>query len=228
MSQAPKYFMYFPGNYRWSAAFVNMLGTAPSGGVDISELHAIGRMLDGKSGEDDEAWFDASVKVADTVRSHAEKFSAERHPVSAASFYLRACHYYQMGERFRTPKDARALDAYRKSVECFHQFVALSGSKIEIVDVPFEGKKLPGLFRPGAEREIGAPALHGVFRRPRCHQGNSVSARRARPGPARHFGAGDGRARHRRSDPLPRHAAPLRLRKSRRRLHRLSGNAIRR
>ena len=30
MSTAPKYFMYFPGNYRWSAAFVNMLGTAPS------------------------------------------------------------------------------------------------------------------------------------------------------------------------------------------------------
>ncbi len=148
MSQAPKYFMYFPGNYRWSAAFVNMLGTAPFGGVDISELHAIGRMLDGKSGEDDEAWFDASVKVADTVRGHAEKFRAERHPASAASFYLRACHYYQMGERFRTPKDARALDAYRMSVECFHQFVALSGSKIEIVDVPFEGKKLPGYFVP--------------------------------------------------------------------------------
>ena len=40
MSKAPKYFMYFPGNYRWSAAFVNMLGTAPFGGVDMSELHA--------------------------------------------------------------------------------------------------------------------------------------------------------------------------------------------
>ena len=162
MFQAPKYFMYFPGNYRWSAAFVNMLGTAVSGGVDISELHAIGRMLDGKSGEDDEAWFDASVKVADTVRSHAEKFSAERHPVSAASFYLRACHYYQMGERFRTPKDARALDAYRKSVECFHQFVALSGSKIEIVDVPFEGKKLPGYFVP-AQNAKSAPPPCMVF-----------------------------------------------------------------
>ena len=28
----PKYFMYFPGNYRWSAAFVNMLGTPQSPG----------------------------------------------------------------------------------------------------------------------------------------------------------------------------------------------------
>lgn len=160
MPQAPKYFMYFPGNYRWSAAFVNMLGTAPFGGVDISELHAIGRMLDRKSGEDDEAWFDANVKVADTVRGHAEKFRTERHSVAAAAFYLRACHYYQMGERFRTPKDARALDAYRSSVECFHQFVTLSASKIEIVDVPFEGKKLPGYF-VAANPLLSSPASGG-------------------------------------------------------------------
>ena len=159
MANAPKYFMYFPGNYRWSAAFVNMLGTAPFGGVDMSELHQIGRMLEGKSGDDDddEAWFDACVKVADIVRSRADKFRSENYPVAAAPFYLRACHYYQMGERFRTPKDQRALDAYRTAVECFHQFVALSGTKIEIVDVPFEGKKLPGYFVPAQNAKSARP-----------------------------------------------------------------------
>src|SRR5262249_3420974 len=76
MSKSPKYFMYFPGNYRWSAAFVNMLGRASYGGADISELHKIGRLLDGKSAEDDEAWFDACVEVADEVRQRAERFRA--------------------------------------------------------------------------------------------------------------------------------------------------------
>jgi dienelactone hydrolase len=147
MPGLPKYFMYFPGNYRWSAAFVNMLGTAPFGGVDISELHHIGRLLDGKSGEDDAAWFDACRRVADIVRGRAEKFAEQEFPVSAAPFYLRACHYYQMGERFRTPKDSAAGEAYRQAVDCFHRFAALSGN-IEIVDVPFEGKKLPGYFVP--------------------------------------------------------------------------------
>jgi dienelactone hydrolase len=160
MFKAPKYFMYFPGNYRWSAAFVNMLGTAPFGGVDISELHHIGRLLEGKGAEDDEAWFDACDRVANTVRGRAEQFRAERHPLAAASFHLRACHYYQMGERFRTPKDARALEAYRKAVDSFHQFVALSGSKIEIVDIPFEGKKLPGYFVP-AHPFLSSPASGG-------------------------------------------------------------------
>src|SRR5580693_10081891 len=93
MPTAPKYFMYFAGNYRWSAAFVNMLGTAPFGGVDMSELHQIGRMLEGKSGEDDDAWFDACTRVADTVRGHAERFRGDDHALAAAPFYLRACHY---------------------------------------------------------------------------------------------------------------------------------------
>ena len=49
MSKMPKYFMYFPGNYRWSAAFVNMLGRGSFGGAEISELHKIGRLLEGKA-----------------------------------------------------------------------------------------------------------------------------------------------------------------------------------
>ncbi len=146
MSEIPKYFMYFPGNYRWSAAFANMLGRGSYGGADISELHKIGRSLHGKRPDDDEAWFEACVRVADEVRGHAERFRAAGHRVSAASFHLRACQYYQMGERFRTPKDAKALDAFRTGVDCFHRFVSSTDLRIEIVDVPFEGGSLPGYF----------------------------------------------------------------------------------
>ncbi|HVY59538.1 MAG TPA: prolyl oligopeptidase family serine peptidase [Xanthobacteraceae bacterium] len=146
MPDNPKYFMYFPGNYRWSAAFVHMLGRANYGGADISELHKIGRLLQGKRADDDEAWFDACLRVADEVRGRAERFEAEGHPISAAAFYLRACHYYHMGERFRTPKDARALDAYRTGVNSFHRFAKLTDVEIEIVEVPFAGGSLPGYF----------------------------------------------------------------------------------
>jgi len=88
----PKYFMYFPGNYRWSAAFVNMLGRAAYGGADISELHKIGRALAGKAAEDDEAWFDACVSVADEVRGHAERFVASRIvAISLGGYYAPRC-----------------------------------------------------------------------------------------------------------------------------------------
>jgi dipeptidyl aminopeptidase/acylaminoacyl peptidase len=144
--KTPPYFLYFPGNYRWSAAILSMLSSAPWGGADVSEVDKIGRLLKARGAQDDAAWFDACVEVADEVRAHAERYASSGHPQSAASFYLRACKYYQMGERFRTPKDKPALDVYRTSIECFHRFAALSGVKIEIVEIPFEGGSLPGYF----------------------------------------------------------------------------------
>ena len=36
MAKDPGYFMYFPGNYRWSAGFFNMLSSAPYGGAEIA------------------------------------------------------------------------------------------------------------------------------------------------------------------------------------------------
>ena len=148
MAKEPAYFMYFPGNYRWSSAFVNMLSSASYGGADIGEVDKIGRMLKGKAADDDAAWFDACVKVADGVRANATKYDQSGHRVSAAHAYLRACNYYQMAERFRTPKDERALAAFRAGVECFHRHVALSDARIEIVEVPFEDGSLPGYFVP--------------------------------------------------------------------------------
>jgi dienelactone hydrolase len=138
--------MYFPGNYRWSAAFINMLGSAPYGGSDMGELHKIGRLLQGKAAEDDEAWFDACAKVADGVRANAEKFEGGGHRFSAAHAYLRACNYYQMAERFRTPKDDKGLAVYRTAVQCFHRHAKLTDVRIEIVEVPFENGSLPGYF----------------------------------------------------------------------------------
>ena len=146
MKQEPPYFMYFPGNYRWSAAILSMLSSAPWGGSDVSEVDRIGRLLKSVDGGDDVVWFDACVRVADEVCAHAERYAAAGYRHSAAPFFLRACKYYQMGERFRTPKDEKALDAYRTSVECFHRFVESTNVKIEVVEVPFESGSLPGYF----------------------------------------------------------------------------------
>ena len=146
MAKEPPYFMYFPGSYRWSAAFSGMMSSALWGGADIAEIDMIGRLLKGKKLEDDEAWFTACLNVADRVRGIAERYEQSRHPVPAAAAYLRASNYYQIGERFRTPKDQTALDAYREGVQCFHSHAALSEGTIEMVEVPFQGTSLPGIF----------------------------------------------------------------------------------
>jgi fermentation-respiration switch protein FrsA (DUF1100 family) len=142
----PPYFMYFPGNYRWSAAFVNMIGCGVYGGSDMGEIHKIGVQLKNAAPDDDEAWFHACTKVADGVRAHAERFESTGHRFSAAHAYLRACNYYQMAERFRTPKDELALKIYKQGVDCFHRHIKLTDVKIEIVEVPMGKESLPGYF----------------------------------------------------------------------------------
>jgi hypothetical protein len=88
-----------------------MLGTAQWGGADLGEVHKIGTLLNAASAQNDAAWFDACMTVADGVRDLARKWEEGRYRYAAAQAYLRACKYYQMAERFRTPKDARALEA---------------------------------------------------------------------------------------------------------------------
>ena len=142
----PPYFMYFPDNYRWSAAFINMLSAAPYGGSEIGELHKIGVKLKGKAGDDDEAWFNACTEVADGVCEYADRWAKEGNNTSAAHAYQRAANYYHMAERFRTPKDKKALDVYQRGIDAFHQFIKLSDYEIEIVEIPFVDGSLPGYF----------------------------------------------------------------------------------
>jgi dipeptidyl aminopeptidase/acylaminoacyl peptidase len=146
MSEAA-WFTYFPEDYRWSSAVVGMLSTAPWGGAEIGEVHQVGRRLRQDVGNDD-LWFREWVMMGDKIRKLALAEEGSKHPLSAAFHHKRACTYYQMAERFRTPKDGRANNAYRKALESFQRFARLTDRPhIEHVEVPFEsGASLPGLF----------------------------------------------------------------------------------
>jgi dienelactone hydrolase len=146
---APKqanWFTYFPEDYRWSSAICNMVGSAIMGSSDIGEIDRAGRRLKNRLG-DDEAWFEEWVRLGDEVRTIAERAEKAGNGLSASAAYLRACCYYQMGERFRTPKDVKALAAFKTSVACFQSFARLTDSpRIEVVEVPYDGSSLPGYF----------------------------------------------------------------------------------
>ncbi len=143
---SPNYFMYFPGNYRWSAEMLAILSTAPYGGADLSEADRIGRKLRAHVG-DDEAWFGAWREGGDLLRARAEVAESRNHPLTAASTYLRACAHYQHADHFRQPKDEHATTVFRQSLDCFHKFRALTDRpRIEAVDVPYENSALPAYF----------------------------------------------------------------------------------
>jgi cephalosporin-C deacetylase-like acetyl esterase len=141
-----KHFTYYPGNYRWSAEMMAVLGTAPYGGADISEVDRMGRKLRDRVG-DDEAWFDVWCEGADLLRARAADLVKKGHKLTAASNLLRACFYYQTADHFRQPKDKRALDAYKVSLDCFRQFAALNDQpRIEVVELPSKHGSFPAYF----------------------------------------------------------------------------------
>ncbi len=141
------WFTYFPQNYRWSSAIVGMVSCARWGASEIGEIDQVGRRLAKRLG-DDKAWFREWVRMADRVRGLGMNAERLKNNLTAASCHLRACCYYQMGERFVSPKDKKALLAYRKSLDSFRRYVRLvDRPRIEVVEVPYEKrKKLPAYF----------------------------------------------------------------------------------
>jgi dienelactone hydrolase len=146
---------YFPNDYRWSFNMMIVMATIRTGGAEVGEIDAVGRRLVDHVG-DDERWFDEWAKMGDHVRRLAEDAEADGRRLTSAAHYKRACCYYVAAERFRFPKDERALEVYRWCVECLRKATVLGdGPRVDYVHVPYEnGATLPSYLAhahvPGA------------------------------------------------------------------------------
>ncbi len=150
------WFTYFSDNYRWSAGLIIALGTAPWGSSDLGEVDRVGKRLKDRVG-DDRAWFDEWTCMGEELENLAKEASSAGRHITASGFNLRACMYYQTGERFRQPKDDKALEVYRRAVNCFKEAAKyLEHPSIEPVEIPYEGgKSLPALFIKASAEEKG-------------------------------------------------------------------------
>lgn len=157
-------FLYFPNNYRWSMGLLICLAGAPWVGTEIDEVHRVGRALDDRVG-DDQAWFDAWVRMGDKIEARGRAEEREGHSRSAAHCFLRASRYYQTGERFIHPRSQRSQDIYAKSVKIFRDAAAiLRDRRIEPVEVPYGNTSLPALLvHPDPAVTGGKPAPCMVF-----------------------------------------------------------------
>jgi dienelactone hydrolase len=139
-------FLYFPSNYRWSMGLLICLGAAPWTGIEIDEVHRVGRALEDHVG-DDNAWFAEWVRMGDKVEARVREEEKKGHRRTAAFCFLRASRYYQTGERFIHPRSPESQDVYAKSVKIFREAAAaLRRPRIEPVEVPYESASLPALL----------------------------------------------------------------------------------
>ncbi|MEE9274749.1 MAG: alpha/beta hydrolase, partial [bacterium] len=158
------WFTYFPEDYRWSASITMVLSAAQWGGSDIGEVDIVGRRLRKKLG-DDRHWFREWTRMGDRVRALGMAEERKGHALSAASHHKRACVYYQIGDRFRQPKDKKAMDAFRKSIDCFRRHLRLTDRpRTEEVAIPIEGgKKLPAYLVHAENTRKSKPPVVVLF-----------------------------------------------------------------
>ncbi|HEY7243080.1 MAG TPA: prolyl oligopeptidase family serine peptidase [Xanthobacteraceae bacterium] len=157
-------FLYFPSNYRWSMGLLICLGAAPWAGIEIDEVHRVGRALEDHIG-DDRAWFAEWLRMGDKIEARGREEEGRGHRRTAASCFLRASRYYQTGERFIHPRSQQSQDVYAKSVKIFKDAAAVIGRpRIEPVEVPYEHTSLPALLvHPDRPDRAGRPAPCMVF-----------------------------------------------------------------
>ncbi len=138
------WFQYFPENFMWSQGMMIAIEMARWGGSAMSEVDRVGQRLKDKIG-DNEAWGAEWEREAQRIEKMGDDATAEKHPFSAASHYLRASTYYFIGERFVRPGEKKT-QLYKKCLECFRRAIKVRYPNIERVEVKYEGTTLPAWF----------------------------------------------------------------------------------
>lgn len=129
----------------FSFQLLRAIGSSYYGGADIGEcLSTAYRIKEG----DFESWYNEWYQTASRVRTYGEKCLAEHHNISASQAFLRASNYYRTAEFFlhEKPDDPRIIDSWQNSVDCFIKSSEHFTHSFEVVEIPYEGKTLPGYF----------------------------------------------------------------------------------
>ncbi|GAA3220270.1 alpha/beta hydrolase family protein [Nonomuraea helvata] len=121
---------------------------ATFGGAAIGECLIAASKVDEK---DTESWWRAWSEQGRQAESVAETARARDHRVTAKNAYLRAMTYHYNAHYALRPTDPRYVPAVEHFRSLFRKFAALSPRPIEAIEIPYEGKTLPGYFlRPDA------------------------------------------------------------------------------
>lgn len=120
-----------------------ILGYQSYGGAGLGEcFHAASRI----KGNSLESWVKAWTDLAGSVEAQATRALEKGHRVSAREAYLRTITYYRAATFCIHAHDPRLYDAWHKLRLCFRKASILFNPPIEAIEVPFDGKALPGYF----------------------------------------------------------------------------------
>ena len=124
--------------------------------AEIGECLAVARSIDESDGE---SWIGEWSQMASRVEKQGDASLAMGQKISARESFLRASNYYRAAEYGTPPSHTRFHEIWRKGVESMHKACPLFNVPIQIVEVDFDGKKLPGYYWRPDESNDSHPTL---------------------------------------------------------------------
>lgn len=120
-----------------------MLGGLFCGGGTSGELYYAASRVD--EGEP-ETFISEFTELGARVERLGDEALRSGHAVSAREAFLRANRYYRLAISFMYPREERHPDSCRAAERAFRKAAPLLDPPMEIIEIPYEGKSLPGYF----------------------------------------------------------------------------------
>lgn len=111
--------------------------------AEIGECLYVARRIDES---DEKSWINEWTNLATRVEIFGDESLSKGHVVSARECFLRASNYYRTAEYGTSPTHPRFEEIWSRGVACFCKAGALFSPPIQVVDLCFENKTLPGYF----------------------------------------------------------------------------------
>lgn len=105
-----------------------------------------------------EDWYTEWYAIGEKKEKIAEDSLKDGHEVSARQAFMHAYNYYRLSYFYMSNKDERKKSTYVKGYNAFKKAAALLSPKPEYIEIPYQGKKLEGIFFPASVTEP-APLL---------------------------------------------------------------------
>jgi len=127
--------------------------------AEIGECLYAAKRIDETDGE---SWIKEWAALAERVEKIGEEALEKGHTISAREAFWRATNYYRAAEYGCPPSHPRFFELWEKSVRSFHKACPLYNPPIQIIEVPFEGKNLPGYYWRPDTTDASRPTLIAV------------------------------------------------------------------
>lgn len=132
-------------NKHFDYQVLRAIATAPAGQADICEITATCQKIKNRNCTN---WCSEWEKTADRIRKFGEECLEAGFWASASDSFLRASNYYRTAEFYLNYgcDNEHMVKIDTLSTQCFNLAIQYGQFDIKPVEVPFEGKSLPGHF----------------------------------------------------------------------------------